>query len=171
MPFETRLEVIAEPAEHEGHALARSPPARRSLRLAAARRCFLRSQAADGGGCHRSQPAFPGPAVHLGRHVQLRLRLFGFHSDALPPARRADPARCRSAGCLEGRGPGAAAKICKPGDLLFFGSAADHITHTGMYIGEGKFINVTTWIHPVAQICDLGDPHWTRLLVACRRLK
>jgi len=59
----------------------------------------------------------------------------------------------------------------QPGDLLFFGSAADHITHTGMYIGESKFINVTTWIHPVTQICDLGDPHWTRLLVACRRLK
>ena len=59
----------------------------------------------------------------------------------------------------------------KPGDLLFFGSAADHITHTGMYIGEGKFINATTWIHPVIQICDLSDPHWTRLLVACRRLK
>ncbi len=54
----------------------------------------------------------------------------------------------------------------KPGDLLFFGSAADHITHTGMYIGEGKFINATTWIHPVIQICDLSDPHWSRLLVA-----
>ena len=59
----------------------------------------------------------------------------------------------------------------KPGDLLFFGSAADHITHTGMYIGEGKFINAATWIRPVVQICDLGDPHWTRLLVACRRLQ
>lgn len=59
----------------------------------------------------------------------------------------------------------------KPGDLLFFGSAADHITHTGMYIGEDKFINATTWIRPVIQICDLSDPHWTRLLVACKRLK
>jgi cell wall-associated NlpC family hydrolase len=59
----------------------------------------------------------------------------------------------------------------QPGDLLFFGSAADRITHTGMYIGEGKFINATTWIRPVVQICDLGDPHWARLLVACRRLK
>ena len=58
-----------------------------------------------------------------------------------------------------------------PGDLLFFGSAADHITHTGMYIGDGKFINATTWVHPVVQICDLGDPHWAHLLVACRRLK
>jgi cell wall-associated NlpC family hydrolase len=59
----------------------------------------------------------------------------------------------------------------KPGDLLFFGSAADHITHTGMYIGEGKFINATTWIRPAVRICDLSDPHWTGLLAACRRLK
>lgn len=59
----------------------------------------------------------------------------------------------------------------EPGDLLFFGSAPDHITHTGMYIGRHEFINATTWSHPVVQICDLRDPHWTRLLVACRRLK
>ena len=59
----------------------------------------------------------------------------------------------------------------QPGDLLFFGSAPDHITHTGMYIGGGQFINATTWQHPIVQICDLADPHWTRLLVACRRAK
>jgi len=59
----------------------------------------------------------------------------------------------------------------KPGDLLYFGSGVDRITHTGMYIGEGKFVNATTWIRPVVQICDLRDPHWTHLLVACRRLK
>jgi hypothetical protein len=40
-----------------------------------------------------------------------------------------------------------------------------------MYIGGGQFINATTWSHPVVQICDLGDPHWSNLLVACRRLK
>jgi len=59
----------------------------------------------------------------------------------------------------------------RAGDLLFFGSAADRITHTGMYLGDGKFINATTWMHPVVQICDLNDEHWQRLLVACRRLK
>jgi len=58
-----------------------------------------------------------------------------------------------------------------PGDLLFFGSSATHITHTGMYLGDGKFINATTFIHPIVQICDLSDAHWTGLLVACRRLK
>ncbi|HZT29320.1 MAG TPA: NlpC/P60 family protein [Bryobacteraceae bacterium] len=59
----------------------------------------------------------------------------------------------------------------RPGDLLFFGSSAAHITHTGLYLGGGQFINATTHIRPIVQICDLQDPHWTRLLVACRRVK
>ena len=57
------------------------------------------------------------------------------------------------------------------GDLLFFGSSPQKITHTGMYIGHGKFINDTTHDHPGVQISRLGDPYWTKLLVACRRLK
>ena len=59
----------------------------------------------------------------------------------------------------------------EPGDLLYFGSRPDHITHTGMYIGGGQFINATTHLHPVVQICALDDPHWKHLLVAARRLK
>ncbi len=59
----------------------------------------------------------------------------------------------------------------KPGDLLFFGSGPDHITHTGMYIGNGEFIHSTTHDHPVVQISRLDDQPWTRLLVATRRVK
>jgi cell wall-associated NlpC family hydrolase len=59
----------------------------------------------------------------------------------------------------------------RAGDLLFFGSSPQKITHTGMYIGHGKFINDTTHDHPGVQISRLGDPYWTKLLVACRRLK
>ena len=59
----------------------------------------------------------------------------------------------------------------EPGDLLFFGASPEKITHTGMYVGENHFINATPYLRPVVQICDLRDPHWTRLLVACRRLK
>jgi cell wall-associated NlpC family hydrolase len=59
----------------------------------------------------------------------------------------------------------------RPGDLLFFGSSPQKITHTGMYIGHGKFIHDTTHDHPGVQISRLGDPYWTKLLVACRRLK
>ncbi len=57
------------------------------------------------------------------------------------------------------------------GDLLFFGSSAKDITHTGMYIGNGQFIHDTTNAHPVIQISKLDDEPWTKLLVACRRVK
>ena len=57
------------------------------------------------------------------------------------------------------------------GDLLFFGSSPKDITHTGMYIGDGQFIHDTTHGHPVVQISRLDDQPWTRILVACRRVK
>jgi len=59
----------------------------------------------------------------------------------------------------------------QPGDLLFFGGSPQHITHTGMYIGNGEFINATTHDRPEVQISRLTDPYWSKLLVACRRLK
>jgi cell wall-associated NlpC family hydrolase len=59
----------------------------------------------------------------------------------------------------------------KAGDLLFFGSSAKEITHTGMYIGDGQFIHDTTNGHPVVQISRLDDEPWAKLLVACRRVK
>ncbi len=62
-------------------------------------------------------------------------------------------------------------KRLRAGDLLFFGSAPDHITHTGMYIGKGQFIHDTVHDHPGVQISRLRDQPWTRLLVACRRVK
>lgn len=62
-------------------------------------------------------------------------------------------------------------KDLQQGDLLFFGSSAKDITHTGMYIGDGQFIHDTTNGHPVVQISHLDDQPWTRLLVACRRVK
>jgi gamma-D-glutamyl-L-lysine dipeptidyl-peptidase len=59
----------------------------------------------------------------------------------------------------------------KPGDLLFFGGSAEHITHTGMYIGSGEFIHDTTHDRPGVQISRLDDMPWTKLLVAARRIK
>lgn len=62
-------------------------------------------------------------------------------------------------------------KDLQPGDLLFFGSSALNIDHTGMYIGDGQFIQDTTEGHPVVQISSLDDQPWTHLLVASRRVK
>jgi SH3-like domain-containing protein len=58
-----------------------------------------------------------------------------------------------------------------PGDLLYFGSSDKKITHTGMYLGDGKFINATTWQTPMVRIDDFDEPHWSKLLVAIRRVK
>ena len=62
-------------------------------------------------------------------------------------------------------------KDLRPGDLLYFGSSEKKITHTGIYLGDGKFINATTYQTPMVRIDDLNEPHWTNLLVACRRVK
>jgi gamma-D-glutamyl-L-lysine dipeptidyl-peptidase len=58
-----------------------------------------------------------------------------------------------------------------PGDLLYFGSSDKHITHTGVYLGSGKFVNATTYQTPAVRIDDLNEPRWTKLLVAIRRVK
>lgn len=62
-------------------------------------------------------------------------------------------------------------KDLQPGDLLFFGDRLDHITHTGLYIGNGQFIHDTTHDHPGVQISSLDNAPWTRLLIAARRTK
>ncbi|HUE05663.1 MAG TPA: C40 family peptidase [Bryobacteraceae bacterium] len=168
VPFDTRLEVIAEPEDNTRWL---------EVRLADDRAGWLQ----------RGDASFENEPLPIAATIELSRRFLGLpytwggtssfgydcsgfvqmlcrRRGALPP-RDAD---------LQAAWQGATPvkrEDLQPGDLLFFGSAADHITHTGMYIGEGRFINATTWIHPVVQICDLGDAHWTRLLVACRRLK
>jgi gamma-D-glutamyl-L-lysine dipeptidyl-peptidase len=57
----------------------------------------------------------------------------------------------------------------RAGDVLFFGGHGK-ITHTGMFIGHGKFIQATTHDHPVIQISKL-DAYWRKLLVVERRVK
>lgn len=59
----------------------------------------------------------------------------------------------------------------QPGDLLYFGSSPQKITHTGMYLGHGEFINATTYQQPVVRLDRLDDPHWQKLFVGARRLK
>jgi len=59
----------------------------------------------------------------------------------------------------------------KPGDLLFFGKSERQITHTGMYLGNGEFINATTEGRPVVQLDRLDEAPWNTLFVAARRIK
>jgi len=62
-------------------------------------------------------------------------------------------------------------KDLEPGDLLYFGSSAQHITHTGIYLGGNQFISATTHETPMVRIDSLTDPYWAHLLVAQRRVK
>ncbi|HET8646901.1 MAG TPA: C40 family peptidase [Vicinamibacteria bacterium] len=55
----------------------------------------------------------------------------------------------------------------RPGDLVFFGRTK--ITHVGMYVGEGRFINATTHETPIVQEDSLDDPHWAALYKGARR--
>jgi len=57
----------------------------------------------------------------------------------------------------------------EPGDLLFFGQSK--ITHTGMYVGNGKFISATTHERPMVQLSELDDPYWSKLFITARRVK
>ena len=168
VPFETKFEVIAEPAQQKWI----------QVRLPDDRSGWVQSgdvafdaQAAQHSRNDRAEQALSGPAVHLGRHVELSgtiapgftqmlCRRRGIHMprDAQPQAEWSGVAPVER-------------KDLQPGDLLYFGSSEKHITHTGLYIGDGKFINATTYETPMVRIDNLDDPHWTRLLVAMRRVK
>ena len=168
VPFETRLEVIAEPADD---------PRWLEVRLPDDRSGWVQR----GDVSLDTQPLSIEATIALSRRFLGLTYTWGGTSTFGYDCSGFTQMLCRRRGTLmprdadlqaawSGVAPVKRADL-RPGDLLFFGSAADHITHTGMYIGDGKFINATTWIHPVVQICDLGDPHWDHLLVACRRLK
>jgi len=168
VPFETRLEVVAEPQDNWRWLQVRLPDDRSG---------WLQRGDLD----FDAQPLTIEAAIQLSRRFVGLPYTWGGTSSYGYDCSGFTQMLCRRRGTriprdadLQAASPGVVTvnrADLKPGDLLFFGSAADHITHTGMYLGAGQFINATTWIHPVVQICDLGDPHWSGLLVACRRLK
>jgi cell wall-associated NlpC family hydrolase len=57
----------------------------------------------------------------------------------------------------------------EPGDLVFFGGDATTITHVGLYLGDGRFINATTHETPVVREDRLDDPHWSSIYRGARR--
>lgn len=59
----------------------------------------------------------------------------------------------------------------QPGDLLYFGKDLAHVSHTGIFLGQGTFIHDTPKDRPGIQVSELADPYWSKLLVAMRRLK
>ncbi|MBN2689858.1 MAG: C40 family peptidase [Gammaproteobacteria bacterium] len=58
----------------------------------------------------------------------------------------------------------------KPGDAMYFGYNKV-ISHAGIYIGNGKFADITMFNTSDLQISDFSNPHWQKLFIAARRLK
>ena len=57
----------------------------------------------------------------------------------------------------------------QPGDLVFFGRDAKHVSHVGLSLGGARFLNATTWQVPVVREDTLDDPHWSSIYQGARR--
>jgi hypothetical protein len=167
VPFETRLEITAEPEREDGR--------------------WLQTRLPDGrfAWVQRGDLDFAPRKLSIPEMLELSQRFlglpytwggtssFGYDCSGFTQmlCRRRGILMPRDAGpqCRwEGNRPVEKSEL-QPGDLLYFGPSPQKITHTGIYMGDGRFIHATTHLIPVIQISQLSDPHWTKLLVACRR--
>jgi len=169
VPFETRLEVVAEPGAEGGRWL--------QVRLADDRPAWVQ----------RGDLSFLNGPLEIDQVIGLARRFlglpytwggtssFGYDCSGFMQM------LCRKRGVViprdaqpqahwSGLTPVPRLNLRK-GDLLYFGSGEQKITHTGMYIGGGEFISSTAHQRPVVRISRLDEEHWTRLFVCARRLK
>lgn len=169
VPFETRLEVIQEPEEQDRRWI--------QVRLPDERMAWIQ----------RGDVSFEERDLSIDEVIALSRRFvglpylwggtssFGYDCSGFTQMlyRRLGITMPRDSGpqaSWEGMEDAPCNKL-QPGDLLFFGESEQEITHTGMYMGGREFIHATAYLKPVVQISRLDDPHWSELLVACRRLK
>jgi cell wall-associated NlpC family hydrolase len=168
VPLETRFEVAAEPKEHPQWATVRLPDDR-------------------SGWVQLGDVAFNAPPLAVAEMLDFTKRFLGLPytwggtstygydcSGFMQMVERRRgvnmPRDAQPQADWDGLAP-VERKDLQPGDLLYFGSSAKHITHTGMYLGEGKFIDATTYETPMIRIDDLEEARWSRILVAMRRPK
>jgi hypothetical protein len=169
VPFESKLEVVNDKADKNGRWL--------EVKLPDGRQAFVQ----HGDVRSDAQPMeipeiialakrFMGVTYTWGGSSSFGYDCSGFMQMLMRHRGRIMP---RDAGPQAGWGALASVERAslQPGDLLYFGSSLQKITHTGMYIGDGQFIHDTTNAHPMVQISKLDDAPWTTLLVAARRLK
>jgi hypothetical protein len=169
VPFETRLEIAAEPDKENGRWLQARLPDNRTAWV------------------QRGDLEFEPKKLSIPEMLELSRRFlglpytwggtssFGYDCSGFAQmlCRRRGIFMPRDAGPQwewEGNRPVGKDEL-QPGDLLYFGPSPNKITHTGLYMGDGRFLHATIHGKPVIQISELKDPHWTRLLVACRRPK
>jgi len=168
VPFETRLEVVAEPADHPRWLQVRLPDDRSGWLQAGD--VDFDVKPLDVAGMLALSRRFLGLPYTWGGTSSFGYDCSGF-AQMLCRRRGINlPRDAQPQADWSGARPVERADLA-PGDLLYFGSSDKHITHTGVYLGDGKFIDATTHETPMVRIDDLNDPYWTKLLVAMRRLK
>ena len=168
VPFETKLEVVAEPADNQRWL---------QVRLVDDRLAWVQ----------RGDVIFDSAPLSIEATLELSKRFlglpylwggtssFGYDCSGFVQmlSRRRGvviPRDAKPQAHWEGMMPVERADL-KPGDLLYFGRSLERITHTGMYLGDGLFINATTYQRPLVRIDNLNEEHWTQLYVTARRLK
>jgi len=169
LPFEARLEVVAESTREEDRWL--------EVRLPDGRRAWVQQGDVRAGGA----PLGVGEVIALAKRFLGLPYLWGGTSSYGFDCSGFTQMLVRRRGVIMPRDAAPQARWegsfaidrfqLQPGDLLYFGDSEEKITHTGMYIGSGEFIHATTNGRPVVQISRLAEEPWTTLLKKCRRLK
>jgi cell wall-associated NlpC family hydrolase len=54
------------------------------------------------------------------------------------------------------------------GDLVFFRTRGKHVSHVGIYLGDGQFIHAPTTGERV-KVSNLGESYWARRFAGARR--
>jgi cell wall-associated NlpC family hydrolase len=168
VPFEARLEVVYEPKEDSKWAQVRLPDDRsgwvQTGDVAFDARPLTVPQLLEFSRRFLGLPYTWGGTSSFGYDCSGFMQMLARRRGALMPRDAQPQADWSGLETVERRN-------LKPGDLLYFGGSLKHVTHTGMYLGEGKFIDATTYQTPMVRIDNLADPHWAALLVAIRRVK
>jgi cell wall-associated NlpC family hydrolase len=167
-PFETRLEVVSEPPEESRWASVRLPDGRAAWiqvgDLTFSPKPLTVEQMLEFGKRFLGLPYTWGGTSTFGYDCSGFMQMLNRQRGVNMPRDAQPQADWSGVAPVERRD-------LQPGDLVYFGSSDKHITHTGMYLGGGKFISATTHQTPMIRIDDLEDPYWAKLLVAFRRVK
>ena len=58
----------------------------------------------------------------------------------------------------------------KPGDLVFFRTVRNRISHVGIYLGDNQFIHATSTRTGSVMVSDITESYWAKHLSLARRI-
>ncbi len=169
VPFETRLEVLSEPAQEDRRWIEVRLPDDRSAWVQRGDLTFENKKLSIDemialGKRFLGLPYLWGGTSSFGYDCSGFTQMLWRRRGVLLPRDTGPQARWEGVAPVE-------KNALRPGDLLFFGQPPERITHTGLYIGSGEFLHATVHERPVVQISRLGDPYWSGIFICARRPK